>query len=363
MRRNLIAALWFLTLLCAPLAGHIFAGAQTTVSLGEKRALAALPTFKEVVANPEGAPARVNAFLEDHFGFRDLLIVLYFRAINALDLDPERRALRGEDGWLFDNLDQSLAMHQGLLPLTDGDRASWVSALSRLRDACDAPFAVMFPPNKHTVYREYLSRFPPKTLIDSRRDELSAALRSKAIIVADPLPALLDAKRRRRLYYKTDTHWTAYGAYLGYESLMAALRGQGLKAPVIDPARLHDGETVQLMGDLPPLLGEGSAAPEIAPGWLVTDPSAVTGEERLERYDFGSFEAVSMRIAVDGPRLLLIGDSFSTQMTPFLKESFSKITIVHHRNREALFELVQGCDHDALAFVAVERSLSRPFSR
>jgi hypothetical protein len=360
MSRALISSLCFLMLLCAPATVQILSPTKS-VSAAEKRRLTAPPSLSEAFAEPAKMPARINAFLDDHFGLRDALIGLYFYFNRHLDLNKRQNALRGDDGWLFDNLSRSLEMHQGLLPFVGSEQRAWREGISKLSSSCDAPSVVMISPNKHTVYPEHLSRYPRKLSMPTRRELLMAALAAEGVAVADPLPSLLNAKADRQVYFKTDTHWTSYGGYLGSIALVNTLRGRGLDVAAAASERMVEGTDASFVGDLPALLGETSMTFETAPIWAVRDPAPALGETRLASYDWGGFPARVIRTDVAGPRLLLIGDSFSDYMLPFLRESFSTITLVHHRRGEKFLEGDSKCDFDAVAIAFVERALGDPY--
>lgn len=53
-------------------------------------------------------------------------------------------------------------------------------------------------------------------------------LRSKAsaVLTVDTLQAMQDAAQRAPVYYRTDSHWTDYGAYVGVQEILRALQSQ-----------------------------------------------------------------------------------------------------------------------------------------
>jgi hypothetical protein len=361
LSRHGLAAALFVALLVAPLAGQIFFSVSSSAL--EKRQYTAAPDLAALAADPPAFPGAVNAFLEDRFGFRAELIGLYAKVRDALKLGmPE--VVRGDEGWLFDNLDNSLAMHQGVFPFFGDETDRWFEAPLAVKAAsCGAPSVTFIVPNKHTIYAERLSRFPRRAAGRTRLETIEAEAPLRGIAMVDARTALVAAKAEGQVYYAGDTHWTPLGAYAGYRALMAALVAEGLSADPLSEDRLR---TVPLdrKGDLYPMLGIADAPPERVEDIVIRDPSPVESVADLPAFDSPGFKArrIAMRDA-GRPSLLFIGDSFYHGLEPFLKESFGTITLVHHSQWRASLDLLEDCAFDAVVYEQVERYLSYPGGR
>ena len=354
--RHLAASLVFLALLSAPMLVRLISGADASIAM-ERRRPAPAPTSADF-ADPASLPAKLSAFLEDHVGLREPLVGLYFFVRDKLDIESAALAVQGADGWLFDTLEHSLDMHEGLFPFAGGELGAWVDGARLLQEgACGAPFVVLLAPNKHTVYPEKLPDRKRRSMRPTRLEELEPALESAGVPVANPTAALREEAPRNQVFYATDTHWTAYGAFIAYRSLLDALEAQGVSTAVVGRERLSDAGTIRRSGDIPGLLGR-KAEPEQVRNWVLRDPAPYTNDETLPEYDWATFKARRVRGVAGAPRLLLYGDSFSEPMIPFLRESFSEITILHHRHGRPPLSALAGCAYDAVVLEVVERALT-----
>ncbi|WP_375202030.1 alginate O-acetyltransferase AlgX-related protein [Hyphococcus sp.] len=364
MRRftyNRIAAALFLALLSTPLCVQLFSGGAS-ISMAERRALAPFPSLNEFYAAPLSYPDKLSRWMEDHLGLRGALTKLYSKLRDELHLEDRRFAVRGDDGWLFLALDQALLSHQGLNPFAPGEAETWFENAKRMKDAsCGKPFTILIAPDKHTVYSEKLSRYPRRSGRATRLETLAALAPEFGIAVSAPVEALRDAKRNTQVYYRTNSHWTFRGAYEGYRAIAASLKQQGLSIETVDPSRLEPNGEHEAPQDIYGLLGVENPPPEMTPNWRIKNAADVIREDRLEAYDWRSFEAKRWTSSKEGaPRLIVFGDSFFNALRPFLTESFSSVAFVHHRMGEPPFSALQSCDYDAVVFEIVERQLSYP---
>nr|WP_255535139.1 hypothetical protein [Cellulophaga sp. E16_2] len=83
-------------------------------------------------------------------------------------------------------------------------------------------YFLAFWPNKHTIYPEYLPNTMSVQIKDtiSRVDQISDYLKltNSPIKLLDSRSVLINNKVNQQLYYKFDTHWNDYGAFLGYQN-------------------------------------------------------------------------------------------------------------------------------------------------
>ena len=355
-----ICTVWFCVLLAAPLLGHVLSN-RGDVSALEKRKLAEPPSWEMLSQAPTKAPQAVNNWLNDRFGFREPLVRLDFALRDLLDLNNNTAAIRGDNGWLFNNIEDSVAMHQGRLPYSEGEADAWIDGVETLKSmSCGKPFAVLVVPNKHTIYPEHLTDYPRRLSGETRLETLESSPRANSINFIRIRDELLRAKKDEQVYYKTDTHWTLYGGYLAYQKIMETYRQLGLVAGLVNAERLGKNGVRQHNGDIYGLLGvEGK--PEEVDDWIIQQRRPVLKRENTPAYEWESFEAYQMTMTLEEkPSLLIFGDSFANMLIPFLQQSFGKITYAHHRNVNPPVRLLASCDYDAVLFQMVERTLSYP---
>jgi alginate O-acetyltransferase complex protein AlgJ len=226
-----LLALVFLLSLFVPLIGTWrhwdFAGASN-----ENRRLAEMPVLPRNFKDAGRYTDRWLSFYRDHFGLRNTLIrAVAETRFHGLGADIDGSVIIGKDGWLFfrPDGDKNLIAYRGLNPLSEEELNAWQDLLER-RNAWLAskgiPLLVVMPPDKQTVYSEYLPQEYARLRPQSRMDQLVERLRQthSPVRFLDLRPALLAAKPAGILYHKTDTHWNDSGAFVGYSVIIRAVR-------------------------------------------------------------------------------------------------------------------------------------------
>ena len=365
--RAWIASGFFLIMLWLPLVAGMLVPQTDDISALENRALATWPSSASLIEDWPAYSGQVEAWMEDHLGLRAWLIRRYKATRSALDLTSDKRAVYGDEGWLFANIDGVMAMHQGLRAFEAGETEDWLAAAQMLQQkaaARGAEFAVLIGPNKHEVYSEYLRDYPVLLNTPRRAEQLSALAGQAGIPLVYPIEAMLEAKQDEQVYFKTDTHWTGSGAYVAYRALMAKLDALGVGAPTVQRDALTYIETKNRQGDIYGLLGledqEGEAVRALA-----VPASAAREEIELEAFTWSAFPATERRLEVPDPAraglsVLVLGDSYFYGLAPFLEESFETVTFAHHRGLNPPVEILETGDYDIVVLLLVERALINP---
>ncbi len=128
----------------------------------ENRRLATRPTLPRNFKEAELYSDRWLNFYRDHFGFRNTLIRgVALTRFHGLGADTDGRVLVGRDGWLFlrPDGDQNFIAFRGLNPFSDDELNAWQHVLEQRAAwlaARGIPCLFVIPPNKETVYPEYL---------------------------------------------------------------------------------------------------------------------------------------------------------------------------------------------------------------
>lgn len=310
------------------------AGVDRRAPRDERKAGAA--TARETT--PTGAEAQTSSWLagfEDRFAFRSVLVrgEAAFRYF-VLGVSPLPTVVRGRDGWLFYADDDAMVDYVNATPFTARELESWRSTLQHTQDWCDRQgigYLFVVVPDKHVVYPEYLPASIHPTPGPTRTDQLVEMLRTRSTVhVLDLRGPLLAAKAGARLYHRTDSHWNARGAFVGYTAMMRRLAAAAPRwAAALEPRPL-DAFTVrdEVVGgrDLAEMMGLQRWITETRPvftpagGWRadVTEPDAPEPQ----------YDQPRVASRVDDPRLpraLVYRDSFGGEVFPFLAEHFSRM--------------------------------------
>jgi alginate O-acetyltransferase complex protein AlgJ len=303
--------------------------------------------------------------IADAFPLRKQLIQSYdYAKFTWLGDDAPRRAvIRGRDGWLFLGAeertyltDPHAASDAELTQLADlyAARAAWC-ARRNIR------YVFLLAPNKSTVYSQEL---PPDItrVTPTPADRLLPLLHARGIRTIDPRDALVVASRNGDVYSKGDTHWNDAGAYVAYRATVAALRDTGVR-DTIRPATIR-AHTEQGSGDL---LAMSGVADFVHNPWIHYDYPRRAHEIAVAA-DAGdpALASFARRTMVVNDRSLpvavVVGDSFSEQLAPFLAESFRHTTVLHHLTNAIQFDRrIVEAEHPSIVIQElVERTI--PFS-
>ena len=166
---------------------------------------------------------------------------LYHQGISA---DPQR-VLVGRQGWLFEGRKRHQSQDQLKVAVNGaGTSVEIKKSISELKQRqqwmTQRGIMTLFVivPDKQTVYSEFAPE--QDSLAKSNlTDEFMAGARSEGLNVFDLRGQLLPKKSDSDpLYFRTDSHWNHYGAYLGYrDSITAINEVYGAQIKIIDPVK------------------------------------------------------------------------------------------------------------------------------
>lgn len=244
---------------------------------------------------------------------------------------------RGKGDWLFlgNNYDKTVAKLKLAITPSPSEIDTFRWAFAKLAEAGshhNTALALIVAPNKSSVYPEYL----PDELIPSTKTYRSFFLDSLAAIpnltVYDPTSDFLASKHTEGLlYWMTDTHWNAKGAYLAYRGFAKRL---GLPAVSVT-FQLGKGHR----GDLVEISKQHSIPMHIDDDWEAVFPDNPrwreyeTPNEPLS--DFGKAAVVINAKPLVNKSVWVIGDSFTRGLRPYLNATFKTVRYVGHWNNTA----------------------------
>ena len=302
--------------------------------LNEKRTPAPFPKIVLNATDLLALPAGLEAYYNDHFGFRRRLIRWEQHWKQDVFKESSRPdVMIGSDGWLFLTAMHMIENYRGVKRFTPDELQSWRSLLEKRRDWLiqrGIKYLFVIPPDKHSIYPEYLPTWMPEKGAETKLDQFFAYMKAHSTVdVLDLRPALLEAKKTARTYLYTDTHWNSFGGFIGYQSLMRALTRQ---FPDLDgPLPLDAFELTPLKetgGDLSTMLGQDMAERE---GFQLTArpplqfPSAREDINIYARQWPKYMEPIYTENPTGKNRLLMFHDSFSNSWVPFLGYHFKRV--------------------------------------
>jgi alginate O-acetyltransferase complex protein AlgJ len=348
----------FVGTLALPLAASLL-GLAPRPHLQEKRRLAQAPELCFNGPILAKFPAKFEAYYNDHFAFRDQLVRWHnLVKVRWLKVSPRPNVLIGKEGWLY--YQEGLLDHDHAIPpLTDQQVCQWVQLLQERQQWLTARgirFLVVIPPDKHSVYPEYLPDWVQSVGPSPRLDQLLANARGHSnLTILDLRAPLRQAKLEDRLYHKTDTHWNYRGAFVGQRCIAETLapwfpQVQPLSRSAFSPATsTYSGDLGDMLG-LPKSMKEEYLAFEARTPLrqhCVTMPDAAVGKT----------EHVSEVANPVLPAGVVFHDSFGEYLYPFLSEQFRRV--VYRKTNELDFDtrLIEREKPEVVILEFVERRL------
>lgn len=224
-----------------------------------------------------------------------------------------------------------------------------VAAINKFDEGIDAQVFMMLVPTAAAIYPDKLPNFAPivdqKQLIEYVYGNLSSS-----IIPIDAYSAMQNSSSEY-IYYRTDHHWTSLGAYFAYNAAGKKMGYSPLPRDSFDiqhassnflgtlySKTLYDGCEPDVMDYWFGENGENILSMEVNTGMEVKTYNSLYMREFLSVKDkYSSFTGSNQPLikiktgCIDGPRLLVIKDSYAHSFVPFLANNYSEITMIDMR--------------------------------
>jgi hypothetical protein len=255
----------------------------------------------------------------------------------------QEQVVAGRNGWLYfrEALDSTL----GARRMSDADMDALAQALSDINSVLKkqgTAFVLLVAPDKAVVYPQHLPWcICPHAPEHSNRTRLLTRLAALGVTAPD-LTSLL-RENTLPTYLPTDTHWSAYGAWLAARE---TLTRAGYTLPdytAADFTRIEHSP-----GDLHRMIlpgvpdAQADAFPAPAPAYRALPPMRSADDMRI-----------TTRGTPNGPALYVARDSFGRALLPYLASAASSMTFV--RTYAHFADNARGCD--AALLVVAERNL------
>ena len=358
---SLLTLLFLAALFIPLLAGVLFEDAQRSAS--ENRALSTFPALPQSVSVLAQFRDQMGDYYDDHFGFRETLVQLYYRIKHWLGDSPSANVIIGEQGWLFYNHKQDgdpVGDYRNINVFSESQLAQISRALvtrQRWLNQRGIVYLFVIAPNKHSIYSEFLPRYINKVNPQSAYDQIVQYLRKNTTInIVDLRSALLKAKTKETpVYWQTDTHWNYYGANIAQYQIAEAIATlvSGKITPILwQPDQFHWGSRAG--GDLAINIGMTDQVVDNHP--ILTQALChrrIPVPEQKAQRDTLSTVCESAQLSA-----LIFRDSFFDFAQPFFSEYFNKATYVWLQPRLAdVQEFVEKEHPDVVIEEWVERYL------
>lgn len=318
-------------LFCAFLAGfgllHILLP-DRTFSPVENRTLSSMPDFSWSALVDGSYTSRLEKYLEDQFPLRD----------GWMGLKNRYEYLLGKREFHGVYLCGDRLIHK----IEDASRAEQnIAYLQKLTELTDIPVYLGLIPTAAEVYRDQLpagaENFDQAAYLKKVRESVLDA-------VWVDMEKWMDGASGVSLFYRTDHHWTSAGAWHGYAALMEAM------GEPFEPLGTPETVSEDFYGTLYSSSGVHWLAPDTIERYVSGEGVTVENFEKGETHGlyvdsflgekdkYASFLGGNTPLyiirnpeATSEEKLLVVRDSYSDAMAPFLSQYFAEIHLVDLR--------------------------------
>ena len=329
-------------LFCAFLAVFLVAGAVSpdqSFSQLENRTLQQFPTpTVETVLNGKFM-SDFETYTTDQFPGRDAWVDLKARTEKAMGKQENNSVYFCKEDTLITRFNTPDAQNV----------ANNLSYVDQFAQKAGVPVYFSLIPGAAEIWSDRLPEGAPNASQKAVIDQAASTL--KNALVYDTY-SVMDAHSDEDIYYRTDHHWTSLGAYYGYTALMDALGMEAVPLSNYTKTTVSDS----FYGTIFSSSGVRWVRPDCIDTYVPADGITVTShtydnkgnpvEEERPLYDtsflsvkdkYSMFLGGNQPLAVvrtphtDAPKLLIVRDSYTDSLVPFLTAHFSEIHLVDPR--------------------------------
>lgn len=279
--------------------------------------------------------SKFETYTTDQFTFRDEWITLKAASELALGKQENNDVHLCENGTLI----------EGFKRPENSVLDSNMSALNTLVGNTDAKVYFALIPDKSDLYASLLPKNAPN---DSEKEVIDYCYGQSNATNVDMYSAL-SAHTDEYIFYRTDHHWTSLGAYYGLSALAESM---GLPCPALDSYTDRHVVSEEFYGTTwsssgfswvdPDTMEIFVNAPESLKVTSYPQGSPVEGKlydfsflEKKEKYSMFMGGNCPMHVIETGnedkPSLLILRDSYTDSLIPFLPDDFSEIHVLDLR--------------------------------
>lgn len=299
-------------------------------SENEKRNLATMPEFSVKSVLNGKFESGFETYLNDHFPFRKEFTATDAYLMLLSGRNGSNGIYKGSDGYLFTKP----------VKYNTENINSNVSALKAFAQNTEIMSTMILMPTSGYIMSEKLPKnheeYRDEAIINDIHKQIETDIRW-----VDIIPKFTNAKESGQIYYKTDHHYTTYGAYLAYEAFCEEHGLVPFKDYSIERYNGFYGTSYSKSA----LWNEPGECFEV---WRYPSRTSITiqnkeyqslwFDEHLSKLDkypvFLNGNQPFSRIInpdIEGGKILILKDSYAHAMIPFLAQHYNQIDVVDLR--------------------------------
>jgi hypothetical protein len=279
----------------------------------------------------DGFAQSFESYFNDQFVARDIWISVKSLSEELLGKIENNEVFYGEEGYMFD-------------VLRNIDYVRFNRNIDYIKNFClrypAENYTVMLVPSSYEILKDKFSFSPQNADQGELILSVSQATDNLGVKTIDLVPLFL-SNTGEELYYKTDHHWTSFGAYI---AAGAFLESRSLDSDKIPPLLLEDNNFLGTYFSRSKRIG--AKADTIRFYDSKFSRITVNNEQKTTLYDnsklgtrdkYASFLwgnnglTIIENDASPERKLLIIKDSYANSMIPFLTNKYSRIIVIDPR--------------------------------
>ncbi|WP_157998031.1 alginate O-acetyltransferase AlgX-related protein [Bizionia argentinensis] len=308
-------------------------------------------TFLHNITKPIAFLKQFKNNYAESFGLKTTLVNSYidFKYQALRETPMPNKVVKGQNGWYFlgNSYNNILNNAFGYNYFSTSELKEIANNLNEVKNYLkeqNITFYLVIPPNKNSVYKEQLP-FQLKEQM-SNLDVLKDYLKNHINFEVIDLTKVLKAKKNKnQLFFKTDSHWNDFGAFIGYTETLRYINQDFIVPNVkltdykIEIKSVRQGDIIKMIN----LDIEEST---------VTLTKKIASEITFKNIDQNYFQMVNPDKKL---KVFMHHDSFSYAWMPYFNESFGEI---HYLKSYALSKkLIEQETPNIVIFEIIERNI------
>ncbi|MGN1131468.1 MAG: DHHW family protein [Ruminococcus sp.] len=303
----------------------------------EKRYLQGFPEVSVESLTDGSFETDFESYINDHMVLRDVFMGVNSYSNLAVLNNGSDGVYKCSDGYLINE------------PATDSRLDLNLAVTADFKEKTGIDTTVMIVPSTGYIMDDKLPYVHKDYLDDNYYNTIRSSCQRDGLTFVDLRDTFKSRKNDTQIYYKTDHHWTTGGAYLAYQNLCEqwGIKAKEKSAFDIEKYRdfygttyntsafwLNESDTIEVWKNK-----DNSSTCEITANGKTKSydsmyfPKQLEGEDKYTVFLNGNNPVTTIKNPQNKGKenLLVIKDSFSHCLAPFLSENFSQITLVDMR--------------------------------
>ena len=273
-----------------------------------------------------------ESYINDQFPLRDNWISLKSMNEYILGKIENNGIIYGNDEELFEKFDS----------LDEEKFKNNVEAIKKFAENYYDKVSLMIIPSSYEIYKENLPMGSPIILQEELINKIyNFSTFSNNI---DVMKELLDNKNSY-IYYKTDHHWTTYGAYLAYCKFIDSINGNKVNLENFKEVELPNfygtyyskAKPFNIEPDIMTYYDFNNLTMEIVGDKIydsIYDYSKETLRDKYSLFLYGNnpLTIIKNKDIKNNKKILVIKDSFGNSLVPFLTQNYEEVHVIDLRH-------------------------------